>query len=267
MDCGAEEQMVRMGLADLDGIADISTDTSTRTVVVIHDTDTELVDAAIDVLGLRSHRTSDEPANASAVPDNSRNERIALIIALTLNAVMMFGEAIAGWLANSLGLLADALDMGADAIVYALSLFAVGQSAVRKAGLARTSGYLQLALAVIGLAEVGRRFISDEPLPNATTMVAVSLVALGANTATMIALRRARNGEIHIEASWIFTANDIKINGLVIATAFIVTATNSRYPDLIVGAIIFAIAANGARRILNLAPRQLAGQPTATPRS
>ncbi len=255
MDCGAEEQMIRMCLADLDDIADIRTDTTTRSVVVIHDTDTELIDAAIDGLGLGSHRTSDEPSGTITVPDNSRQERTALIIALTLNASMMFGEAIAGWLANSLGLLADALDMGADAIVYALSLFAVGRTAARKANLARVSGYLQLGLAGIGLAEVVRRSVSDEPLPNATTMVAVSLVALAANAATMIALRRARNGEIHIEASWIFTANDIKINGLVIATAFIITATESRYPDLIVGGIIFAIAANGARRILNLAPR------------
>ena len=86
-------------------------------------------------------------------------------------------------------------------------------------------------------------------------MVAVSLVALAANVATMAVLRRARNGEVHIEASWIFTANDIKINGLVIATAFIVAASDSRYPDLIVGAIIFAIAANGTPRILDLAPR------------
>ena len=247
--------MVRMALSDVAEIVDIRTDTSTRTVVVLHDTETERIDAALDGLGLGSHRTSDEPADATAVSDNSKLERTALIIAFVLNAAMFFGEAIAGWLANSLGLLADALDMGADAAVYALSLFAVGQSAVRKTSLARTSGYLQLGLASIGLVEVARRFLTDEPLPNATTMVAVSLLALAANVATMIVLRRARNGEVHIEASWIFTANDIKINGLVIATAFIVTATSSRYPDLIVGGMIFAIAANGARRILKIAPR------------
>ncbi len=245
-----------MCLADLDGIADIRTDTSTRTVVVVHDTEIEIIDAALDGLALGSHRTHDQPATLSASSDNSDNsekERVALVIALALNAAMMFGEAVAGWLANSLGLLADALDMGADAIVYALSLFAVGRSAGRKAGLARTSGYLQFGLAGIGLAEVVRRFISDAPLPDVTTMVMVSLIALGVNVATMIALRRARSGDVHIEASWIFTANDIKINGLVIATAFMVIAFDSRYPDLIVGAIIFAIAANGARRILNLA--------------
>jgi len=119
-----------------------------------------------------------------------------------------------------------------------------------------TSGYLQLGLAAIGLAEVLRRFISEEPLPNTTAMVAVSLVALAANVATILVLRRARNGEVHIEASWIFTANDIKINGLVIATALVVAATNSRYPDLVIGGVIFAIAANGARRILSLALRK-----------
>ena len=60
---------------------------------------------------------------------------------------------------------ADALDMGADASVYALSLLAVGTAAARKKQLARASGYLQLGLALVGLVEVIRRFVVDVELP------------------------------------------------------------------------------------------------------
>ncbi|NND03287.1 MAG: cation transporter, partial [Acidimicrobiia bacterium] len=79
------------------------------------------------------------------------------------------------------------------------------------------------------------------------------LLALAANTATLIILRRAKNPEAHFQASWIFTANDIKVNGLVIVSAVIVAITNNPTADLLAGAAIFIIVANGARRILNLA--------------
>jgi Co/Zn/Cd efflux system component len=55
-----------------------------------------------------------------------------------------------------------------------------------------------------------------------------------------------------LRGSWIFTANDIKVNGLVIAAAFGVIVTDSQIPDLIAGGVVFAVVANGARRILNI---------------
>jgi Co/Zn/Cd efflux system component len=142
--------------------------------------------------------------------------------------------------------------MGADAAVYAVSLAAVGSLAARKKRYARVSGYLQLGLAVLGLAEVVRRFAVGDELPDPTTMVVVSLLALAGNVAVLVVLRRVRSGEAHLEASWIFTANDVKVNLLVIAAAFGVAATGSAAPDLLAGAVIFAVVANGARRILVL---------------
>jgi Co/Zn/Cd efflux system component len=57
---------------------------------------------------------------------------------------------------------------------------------------------------------------------------------------------------LHLEASWIFTANDIKVNSLVIAAAVGVIVTGSRIPDLVAGGSIFLVVANGARRILKI---------------
>jgi Co/Zn/Cd efflux system component len=68
----------------------------------------------------------------------------------------------------------------------------------------------------------------------------------------LIVLHRVRSGEVHLQASWIFTANDIKVNALVIAAAIGVSLTDSAVPDLIAGAVIFVVVANGARRILGL---------------
>ena len=98
-----------------------------------------------------------------------------------------------------------------------------------------------------------RDSISDDALPDVGPMIVVSLLALVGNIATLVVLRRVRSSEAHFQASWIFTANDIKVNALVIAAAIVVAFTDSSAPDLIAGAIIFTIVANGARRIQRLA--------------
>jgi Co/Zn/Cd efflux system component len=166
--------------------------------------------------------------------------------------VFFVGELTAGLVSGSMGLVADSLDMLADASVYALSLLAVGHAVVRQKRLAAASGYLQLGLAVVGLTEVVRRVVTDEPAPDVLPMVVVSSLALVANVAVLAVLRRARGDAAHMQAAWIFTSNDVKVNLLVIVAAVLVAATGSATPDLVAGALIFVIVANGARRILRL---------------
>src|SRR3546814_3125674 len=112
---------------------------------------------------------------------------------------------------RSMGLVADALDMGAAASVYVLSLAAVGTVAARKKQLARISGYLQAGLATVGLIEVLRRFIVETDLPDPISMIVLSALALAGNIVSLVVLHRVRSGEAHLQASWIFTANDIKV--------------------------------------------------------
>jgi Co/Zn/Cd efflux system component len=52
----------------------------------------------------------------------------ALVLLLAINATMFCAEVVAGILANSTALLADSLDMLADAAIYGIALFAVGKT-------------------------------------------------------------------------------------------------------------------------------------------
>ena len=252
MDCAAEEQLVRMNLSRLEGVERVAVDLGTRTVTVGHIAEAGELDAAMSGLGLGAEllERGVEDSGVAAAPDDPRRERTALTIALAINAAFFVAEVAFGVISGSLGLIADGLDMGADATVYAISLVAVGGSVARKRRLARTSGAVQLVLAVIGLAEVFRRAAGDDGPPDVTAMVVVSLLALTGNIVTLLVLHRVRSGDVHIQASWIFTANDVKVNVLVIAAAVAVGITDSAAPDLVAGALIFAIVANGARRIL-----------------
>jgi Co/Zn/Cd efflux system component/copper chaperone CopZ len=254
MDCAAEEQLVRMRLASLAGVRAVEVDLDDRTVWIEHDGDGGDVVSAVVELGLGSVSTVEAPAPRldGRAAGRTRAERRALGVALAINAVFFVVELTAGLLAGSLGLVADSLDMLADASVYALSLLAVGRVVAQQKRLAVLSGYLQMTLAVLGLVEVVRRAVAGEVLPDVATMVVVAAAALVANVVTLLVLRRARGEAAHLQAAWIFTSNDVKVNALVIVAALLVSATGSGAPDLVAGAVIFVIVANGARRIIRL---------------
>lgn len=267
MDCAAEEQLVRMALADLDGIDAIDVRLDAREVLVAHSTDRRQLDQAMHGLGLGAVHLADGTEDLTGA-DPSTAERPALLFALVVNAVFFVGEITFGFLSRSMGVVADGLDMGADTAVYALSLLAVGGAAARKKRYARASGYAQLTLAFLGLAEVVRRFVVTTEPPEPATMVVVTLLALAGNVAVLVVLHRVRSGEAHIEASWIFTANDVVVNLLVLAAAAAVTVLESAIPDLVAGAIIFGVVLSGAWRILRLSrPGQPAPGPSSAPPS
>ena len=83
-------------------------------------------------------------------------------------------------------------------------------------------------------------------------MIVVSVFALIANALCLYILQKAKSDQAHMKASMIFTSNDIIINSGVIIAGVLVKVFNSNYPDLLIGAIVFLIVANGAFRILKL---------------
>lgn len=174
--------------------------------------------------------------------------RRALVTLLLLNGGMFVVESVAGWRAESMGLVADGLDMGADAAVYLLALLAMGASGQRKLGAARFAGRVQLALAALAILEVGRRAIMGSA-PEAPVMMGVSAVALMVNIACLALLRRSRHGEVHLQAAWIFSATDVQANLGVLAAGALVEALGSAIPDLVIGLIVCWLVLRGALRI------------------
>src|ERR1700719_2213685 len=81
------------------------------------------------------------------------SQRRVLRIALALNATMFIVGVVAGLVGQSSSLIADALDMLADASAYAIALGAIGRSTRFKTGAATLSGSLLLLLGVLVLLE------------------------------------------------------------------------------------------------------------------
>lgn len=164
-------------------------------------------------------------------------QRRVLKIALGLNATMFVVGVTAGLIAGSSGLVADGLDMLADAIAYAIGLAAMSRGPRFKANAAGASGFLLLALGLGVLADAARRALfGDEP--DGWIMMLVACVALIVNSTVLRMLSKQQNKEVHIRATVIFTRVDVIANIAVILSGAIVVATGFRFIDLLVGAAI-----------------------------
>jgi Co/Zn/Cd efflux system component len=183
------------------------------------------------------------------VQANNAAERRVLWVAFALNAMMVGLDTVAGLLAHSTGLLADALDMASDAGVYGAALMAINRGADFKARVAKFSGGILLILGIALLLEVARRAFSGGQ-PAALPIMGVALVSLGVNIYVLRSLRPFQSGEVHLRAAWIFTRADVIASLGVILSAGLVSLTGSRIPDLVVGAAIGLYVVKEAIEIL-----------------
>ena len=187
-------------------------------------------------------------------------ERRTLITLLLINGVMFVVEVGWGWIAESTSLIADSLDMLADAAVYGLSLAAVGMGRPQQSRAARLSGILQIMLGLGVLLDVSRRFVFGST-PDSVLIIRVGAVALVANLICLMLLSRHRRSGVHMRASWIFSTNDVIANLGVIASGVLVWALGSRLPDLLVGTAIAIVIVRGGIRILREVVHQNQSQP------
>jgi hypothetical protein len=261
MDCPSEENLIRTAFATFGEMVTFEFDISNRIVRIYHPHTSEMaekiettlksVGLGADLLSLDTVSSETTQKVKESTLHGEKRERRVLTWLLVINAIMFLLEIIVGIMAESTGLIADSLDMFADAAVYGVSLYAVGKSAQLKLKAAHFSGWLQLALALGVLLEVIRRTLyGSEPV--STLMMGMGAIALVANIACLLLIFKSRNDGAHMKASWIFSANDVLANIGVIVAGSLVAVTGSQIPDLVIGLIIGLIVLNGARRILSL---------------
>ena len=135
-------------------------------------------------------------------------QKYVLYWLLGINAVMFCVEITVGLYANSTALIADSMDMLADAIVYGIALYAVSRSLKHKANAALISGYFQLTLGLLIIFDIVRRILGEGE-PHSWFMIGFGFIALIANVICLVLIRKHNNGEVHMRASWIFSANDV----------------------------------------------------------
>jgi Co/Zn/Cd efflux system component len=173
----------------------------------------------------------------------------ALLAVTVINMAMFFVEMIAGHVAQSRALQADALDFLGDSLTYAVSFIVIGMSARIRAGAALGKG---ISLMLMGLWVLGstiyQLFVRE--VPQAELMGSIAFLAFAANLISVLLLAKWRNGDANVRSVWLCSRNDAIGNMIVIIAAAGVFGTGTAWPDLIVAIIMAGLFLTSSTQIL-----------------
>ena len=184
------------------------------------------------------------------------DQRRVLVIVLVINAVMFILEFGAGIVAGSTALMADATDMLGDALVYAVSIYALARSDRWKAGAAMFKGVFILALGVGIVLNVIAKVQSGIP-PSSTLMLAFGGLALIANVVCLRFLWQFRSEDVNMASTFECSRNDVISNVGVLVAAGAVAFLDSPWPDILIGSAMAVLFLTSSLRVMADAAPQL----------
>ena len=176
-------------------------------------------------------------------------ERGRLRWVLAITAGFMVAEAVGGWLAGSLALLADSGHMFTDAGALALSLFAM-RMAQRPADTEKTFGYVRLEilaalvngatlLVIAGLivVEAWRR-LQDPVAVDAGVMLVIAVLGLGVNIAGALLLHGHAHDNLNMRGAYLHVLGDLLGSVGAIAAGLIILFTGWTPADPLISVVI-----------------------------
>lgn len=172
----------------------------------------------------------------------------------------MFGvEFSAGLYANSVSLLADALDFLGDAANYGVSLFVLLMLPVWHSRAALLKGLTMGGYGLFILVQAGRN-AGTGVVPEGYTMGAVSILALLANVSVAALLYRFREGNANMRSVWLCSRNDAIGNIAVMLAAVGVLGTATAWPDLMVAIGMGLLGLMSAQAVIRQACQELSSE-------
>lgn len=183
--------------------------------------------------------------HSHAIPENKKET--TLWVALILTSTFLMAEAAAGFLLNSLALLADAAHMFTDAAALAIALAAV-RIARRPADARRTYGYhrfeilaaafnalLLFGVAIYILFEAYQRFRNPGEVQT-TGMLVVATIGLVINLISMRLLSAGKDSSLNIKGAYLEVWSDMLGSLGVIVAAVVIRYTGWTWVDTLVAA-------------------------------
>lgn len=176
----------------------------------------------------------------------------AFVIGIALNLTFVVVEAIYGFAANSMALLADAghnlSDVLGLVVAYAAVLLVRRRPSPRFSyGLKKSSILAALINALLLLVAVGaivaeaiRRLVEPEP-SNGTTVMAVAAVGIVINGLTALLFARGRHGDLNIRGAFLHMAADAAVSAAVVVAGFLMLRTGATWIDPAISLVVAAV--------------------------
>jgi Co/Zn/Cd efflux system component len=185
--------------------------------------------------------------------------RRALIIAALLNFIMMFVEVGGALYANSIALMADAIDFLEDAVTYVLAIALIGLGHRPRAVFGAMTAFLMFVPGVWIAWKTINQLLEGLP-PDPLPMGAIGLLALAVNVYCAFILLPHRKGDSAHQGVWLSTRNDAIANIAIVIAAVITAFWTSVWPDVVVGLGIAALNLHAAFLITILAWQEWHGK-------
>ncbi|MBI5869520.1 MAG: cation transporter [Actinobacteria bacterium] len=159
-----------------------------------------------------------------------------LIAGIALNLLIVVAEVVAGFAADSLGLLSDAVHNFTDIAALGITWYAIEQArkpptASKTFGFHRTGILTALinSLAMVAVTlwifyEAYQRFLDPQPVSGAIVMI-TAMLALCANLLIVVVLRKRSSGDINIRSAILHLLGDAAASAAVIVAGAIILAT------------------------------------------
>lgn len=183
--------------------------------------------------------------------------RKILWIALIINFSMFLVEVLSGFNANSVSLMADAIDFFGDAMNYGISLAVLSMSLMWRARAALFKGLTMGAFGLFVLASAVWALMHGK-MPEPYTMGIIGMLALVANVSVAIMLYAYREGDANMQSVWLCSRNDAIGNAAVMIAALGVFGSGSAWPDLIVAVIMASLGISAAIQVIKKANAEMA---------
>ena len=175
--------------------------------------------------------------------------KLVLWIVIAMNGAMFLIEMLAGKLAGSQSLQADALDFLGDFLTYGMSLSVIGMSLRVRSTAAMIKGLSLLAMGlwILGTTLYQVLFLS---IPEAEIMGLIGFLALATNLGAVLLLSRYKDGDANVRSVWLCSRNDAIGNVSVIGASVLVFLSSSGWPDIVVALGMSGLFLRSAQLIL-----------------
>jgi Co/Zn/Cd efflux system component len=185
--------------------------------------------------------------------DRSKQLRRAVLLVAMLNLAYFGVEFAVARSIGSVSLFADSIDFLEDASINLLILVGLGWSVRNRA---RLGMVLAAILLIPGLATLwtawDKFWLPLPPDPVPLTLAGTGALAVNLICALILARYRSHVGSL-TRAAFLSARNDTFANAAIIVAGFVTVATQSGWPDLVVGLGIAAINADAAHEIYEAA--------------
>ncbi len=194
-------------------------------------------------------------------PPSTDSSTRRLGIAALVTGTFMFAEAIGGYFAGSLALLADAGHMLTDTAALAMA-FGAARLANRPADGRRSYGYERLrvlaalvnSLALLALvlwlaSEAVQRLMDPQPV-HARLMLVIALVGAMVNIGVALLLRAGHDEDLNLGAAYLHVLSDLGGSVAAALAAVVILSTGWTRADPLLSLLIAALIARVAIRLL-----------------